>query len=151
MMDCTQTMIAATFYRKSRDELPAGRYYIGDLDAFLMEEIYETILGKIHLAPGTYTTDSEHALYASPCPRGIFAGSEKATYSINSGTIGIVPVKFGNFTKYPEAGTIYDFRHPFLVSYQNGVLSIRDGHTKFEIDTTIDLYAGSDSGYDSWS
>lgn len=136
-----QTQRAMTFQKKSHDELPAGEYYVGDLSFFLSAAL------------GTYINAQGHGFYMTEtaCAEGEFAGSNKKTYIVDSGTIGVCAVELVGSGGMGH-GVFYRFVHPVSMTMEAGVLTLTSGGHTMTIDTTKDVYVGSDDeGYDSWS
>jgi hypothetical protein len=130
-----------TFQKKSHDELPAGEYYVGDLSSFLPA------------ATGTYINAQGHGFYMTKtaCAEGEFAGSNKKSYIVDSGTIGVCAVELVGSDGMGQ-GVFYRFTQPVSIVMEEGVLTLSSGGHTMTIDTTQDVYVGSDDdGYDSWS
>jgi len=142
----TQTNVV-TFQKKSHDELPAGEYFVGDLSSFLHEHLY-----KQCTANGTYIGSWGHGFYLTTCKSGVFAGSNRETYVVDSGTIGLCSLDLGDCTKYRGNGKIYRFEQTVTIKMEDGILTLTSGRRTMTIDTNNDVYVGSDDeGYDSWS
>lgn len=135
---------AMTFQKKSHDELPAGEYYVGDLSSFLSAAV------------GTYINAQGNGFYITKtaCSAGEFTGSNKKSYIVDSGTIGVCAVELWGQAKgqYMGEGAFYRFDQPVSMTMVDGLLSLTSGGYTMTIDTTQDVYVGSDDdGYDSWS
>jgi len=145
MQTQTQTNVV-TFQKKSHDELPAGEYFVGDLMSFLHDALYKA--GD----SGTYVSQWGHGFYLTTCDSGVFAGSNRDTYVVDSGTIGLCALELGDCTKYRGGGKTYRFDQPVTMKMTDGILTLTSGRHSMTIDTTKDVYVGSDDeGYDSWS
>ena len=141
-------MNVAMFQKKRHDELPAGEYFVGDISSFLHAGLYQQCCSSSS-STGTYVDQGGRGFYLAPCESGVFAGSNRDTYVVDSGTIGLCAVELGESM---GQGMIYRFDQPVALTMTRGILTLTSGRRSMTIDTTTDVYVGSDDeGYDSWS
>jgi hypothetical protein len=137
-------------------EMPAGRYYIGDL-CYLLDDIWDevcatTIKGD-ELVDGKFTLSDgrEFVIFSTAYGDGVYplrGGGHTASLGVDSGTIGCICVNDDNLPKF-KLGTIVEFEEEFECLSADGVLTFGDisvttGNEDDEVEELDELDFGDD-------
>jgi hypothetical protein len=133
-------------------ELAPGKYFIGDVSYFLTDKYYESVKENLYgcnkgqLFCGGQIVTLMQTVWSK---KGIWLGSNKEIYSVDSGVLGICSVDMGEDM---GVGSVHEFRDKVFVDMNaNGVLKVCSGKDSIIIDTTKECVSDyEDSGYDSW-
>ena len=123
----------------SKTILPAGSYYVGDPCYAIpysskhgdLWEKYLNATGK-----GAWILEAEvlgFNVVASTtwCGDGCYLGSDGNEYPVDAGLIGVVPKELvDKLEKRIDGMHLVEFKHPFRVEYDNGLIAI--GHVKIQ-------------------
>lgn len=137
---------------------PAGRYYIGDICYALDDDVYQKQWGdKYNWAIGTHEITSnglqgQFTVNYTAYGDGVYSDASNGnSYTVDSGTIGIVPFDLCSKFKVKHCnlagGHIINSHSPVEFKSQNGIFVIGYNHNKkmVIIDTKDDFSSGSDS------
>jgi hypothetical protein len=124
------------------EELPAGRYYIGDPCNALKDEIYTRIWGAIYdYKEGKFTiNDNDFLVHSTHGGDGTFYDHRKRKYIVKSGMISVISMELidSSEEKLKECkinGIIITFNTPFQFIYDAGIFYIQSDKKFIEINT----------------
>lgn len=120
--------------------LPAGKYFIGDCCYVLDDEVYHGVWGKqLNYQTGTFDVQGKRVAVAGTATGdGWFRGSDGVDYSVDSGTIAIVPFELCVKCTEEEAkelGCVHTFDHEVQFHVADGVLEIASKNKYIRINT----------------
>lgn len=122
--------------------LPAGKYFIGDPAYFL----HDSIAGQ-EFEPGHYALPDGRGFILHDVRANAFIGTDKQSYSVESGRFGIISVELGDYDKYTGDGTFHEFKKPVTFSYDKDMFVLgADSEMLFEV---YEQAFSEDEGYDS--
>ena len=131
-----------TFKEKLRNvELPAGEYYIGDLCYALQDQIYDKVFGKEGYESGFYQSPNGSFLVNSTAyGDGEYPGSDKHSYCVDAGIIGIASMGVCDKNNMDHkggisGGHIYTFDYPVTCSFKGGNFHFSTRNFAFTINT----------------
>jgi hypothetical protein len=125
-------------------ELPAGKYFIGDVSNFLQDSVLKNI------SNGQNTYCSHHFVLTKPLC-GLFTGSDDFIYDIDE-RLAIIHENMGDSSKFTGCGTFHTFDDVVTVCISDDILAVQSGDWTLTIDTTkCYTLPSDDEGYDSWS
>lgn len=142
------------------DEMPAGKYWIGDPCYFVPDEDWHEVLDEtgyfgLYETPedkrkgryadrsvqfGMFPLENGQIIAASTTAHGDgeYTGSDGFAYGVDAGMIGAVPYEYGKegAEKYKQdVGTVVEFKRPFTIEYDNGTITIGNSDTEIVIET----------------
>lgn len=130
--------------------LPPGKYYIGDICYVLDDDVYTGVWGKAKYANGVYEVDgNKFAVHMTAYGDGEYMGSNKISYCVDAGNIGIVPIKLCKANseqdiEETELGSFYESDKEVHFRCYDGDFWIDD----INIDTTGESEYDSEEEYD---
>jgi len=132
--------------------LPAGTYFIGDICNFLQDAFIENAWTN---SDGCFvgTDGTSFAVTKPRSGNGLYTGSNKFTYDIETNAIGVIPTTLGDQSKFTGCGTFHKFNDAVSVSLSpDGIFTVKSGDWRLVIDTNdCESVNSDDTGYDSWS
>lgn len=118
-----------------------GEYYLGDPSfAITNEELYYDVYGEEYgFKSGKFdlTKKGDHLItHTTHNGDGIFFDTKKRKYKVESGMIGLVPVKLiENIDEAKKYGKIFDFPSFVTFTYNGGKFYVKSGNYIIEINT----------------
>ena len=118
-----------------------GEYYLGDPSfAITNEELYYDVYGEEYgFKSGKFdlTKKGDHLItHTTHNCDGIFCDTKKRKYKVESGMIGLVPVKLiENIDEAKKYGKIFDFLSFVTFTYNGGKFYVKSGNYIIEINT----------------
>lgn len=125
-------------------DLIRGTYYLGDPSFVLNDEYYYDTLGdKFNYESGKHLIDEKCdygyiILHNTHNGDGTFYDTKKRKYIVESGMIGLVPMKLideSNKLIAKKKGKIFNFPNKVKFIYDAGTFYIKSGHYIIKIDT----------------
>lgn len=128
-------------------EFPPGKYYLGDLCYVLTPEQWDELMdqaidGGWGCRDGDFIVEGERIFLGSThSGDGTYYDNKKNQYSVDSGTIGICPIKLITpelieYNKNLQLGSILEIKERFKISSDNGIFILNDNFTLFIIIDT---------------
>ena len=115
-------------------------YYLGDPSFVINEDLYYDVYGKeYNFDNGKFDlTNKEDFIIVHNTHNGdgTFYDTKKRKYKVESGLIGLVPIKLINdLENAKKYGKIYNFPNDVKFIYDNGIFFIKSGNFIIEINT----------------
>ena len=152
-----ETSKTNNMFKKTGDAiLPAGEYFVGDVCYFLQDSLIKDVWSKkFDSNEGCYVRDDGIGFVVTiPFDgNGLYEGSNKFLYDVETNNLGVVPVTLGDKSKFTGCGTFHKFDQPVTVTVgDDGIVTVQSGDWFLEIDTSErESIDSDDPGYDSWS
>ena len=115
-------------------------YYLGDPSFVINEDLYYDVYGKeFNFDNGKFDLTNREdfiIVHSTHNGDGIFYDTKKRKYKVESGLIGLVPIKLvNNLENAKKYGKIYNFPNDVKFIYDNGIFFIKSGNFIIEINT----------------
>ena len=119
-------------------EVPAGRYYIGDLVHGIKDSVFNEIIDKTYEYKNGIYTSSKGSWFAFRClgRTGQFKSSSEYRYIVNSGIVGIMSEDLLEKTKTKntqEYMTLHEFTEPVKLIFDKSALRFTSGADRLNI------------------
>lgn len=113
-------------------KFPAGKYYIGDPCYVLEESIYDKLIENFDFDKSYTIEINGHTMFmhCTSYGDGTYNDGTARSYSVDSGLISIMPVKFISMEKFNETDNVHivEFEKEFYVSFDDGTFKF--GHVE---------------------
>lgn len=129
--------------------LPAGKYYIGDICYSLDDDIYSNFWGKKkNYKDGKYKVNGYYfVVHGTFYGDGYYPTNSGTNYAVDAGVIGMVHESLfdqNNIQKMSSLGSVHTFTGNIIFKYNEGMFSIDCEADNFHLE----IYT-ADSPYDS--
>jgi len=119
-------------------------FYLGDLCYVLADDVYDGIWGEQYkYKDGAYVdpaTNSEFAMVGTAWGDGCFYGTDRQSYPVDAGIIGVCDAKLVKKSNVCLGRIIQDYSGKVRLSYENGTITIAWGD-EFEHQISIETDA----------
>lgn len=122
------------------ESILSGEYYLGDPSFVINEKLYYDVYGEeYNFDSGKFDLTKKEdfiIVHSTHNGDGVFEDTKKRKYKVESGLIGLVPIKLiNNLENAKKYGKIYNFPNKIKFIYDNGVFFIKSGNFIIEINT----------------
>ena len=135
------------YKEKSRDTLPAGTYYIGDLCYALQTDLYDNVYGPDY-EDGLYTSSAGSFCMFGTGGDGEFKSNHNYAYPVDAGHIGIASIALCNPIKDIYGGKVFTFTEPVDFQFTNEAFRFYSGGQYLRISNYADYNTDDEDDYD---
>lgn len=130
----------------TKRDIPAGKYYVGDICYALESKVYDNIFGGEGYESGCYTCEDGFFMVGNTAyGDGSYKGTNGKSYAVDAGVIGIISEKLIDHENGSlSGGHIHTFKHPIDISFKGGIFKFDSQAHTFTIDTV----GGEDEYYE---
>jgi hypothetical protein len=135
--------------------LPPGQYYVGDpcyvfANADWAALLSETRLGTDALGGGGRVPFRGRELFAGSTEHGdgVYEGSDRFDYGVDSGLLGAVPVELASESAGLQYGTVVDAAEGLVCSCRDGVFKFEGAYGALLIDTSSEFEEFGDTPWE---